>query len=274
MDVILNEVMPVPDEAKWNTVASEFWEKWQFPNCIGALDGKHVTIQAPKLSGSLYWNYKHAYSIVLLALVDPCYNFIVVDVGSYGKNSDGGIFLNSNFGRALEHGQLNVPRSRTLPTTNVELPMVIVGDEGFPLKNYMMRPYPGKGLTDDKRIFNYRLSRARRISENAFGILVQKFRIFSRRLQGKPENITTVILAACTLYNFIRQNEGSNMAALENNDGIESTTIAGRACSFQDLPRLRGGSTGEAFAVRDKLKVFFNSSVGSVEWQERAALRI
>lgn len=138
----------------------------------------------------------------------------------------------------------------------------------------MMRPYPGRGLSDDKRIFNYRLSRARRMSENAFAILVQKFRIFFRRLQGKPENITTVILAACTLHNFIRQNEGSNMAALENNDGIESTTIAGRACIFQDLPRLRGGSTREAFAVRDKLKDFFNSPVGSVEWQERAALRI
>ncbi|XP_046404175.1 uncharacterized protein LOC124169578 [Ischnura elegans] len=97
VDVIQNEVMPVPDEAKWNTVASEFWEKWQFPNCIGVLDGKHVTIQAPKLSGSLYWNYKHSYSIVLLALVDPCYNFIVVDVGAYGKNSDGGIFLKLEF---------------------------------------------------------------------------------------------------------------------------------------------------------------------------------
>lgn len=151
-------------------------------------------------------------------------------MGAYGKNSDEGIFLNSNFGRALEHDQINVPSGRTLPGTNVELPIVIVGDEGFPLKSYMMRPYPGKSLTDDKRIFNYRLSRARRISENAFGILVQKFRIFSRRLQAKPENITTVILTACTHYNFIRQNEGSNLAALnENNDITENTTIAGRA---------------------------------------------
>lgn len=265
----------MPDEAKWNTVASEFWEKWQFPNCIGALDGKHVTIQAPKLSGSLYWNYKHSYSIVLLALVDPCYNFIVVDVGAYAKNSDGGIFLNSNFGRALKHGQLNVPRSRALPGTNVELPMVIVGDEGFPLKSYMMRPYPGKGLTDNKRIFNYRLTRARRISENAFGILVQKFRIFSRRLQGNPENITTLITAACVLHNFIRQNEGSNMVPLnESNDGAESTRLPGRACNLQNLPHLRGGATGEAFAVREQLKDFFNSPGGSVEWQARAALEI
>lgn len=78
----MNELMPVPDEVKWNEIATEFWERWQFPNCIGALDGKHVTIQAPKLSGSLYYNYKKTYSIVLLALVDPCYNFIFVDVAT------------------------------------------------------------------------------------------------------------------------------------------------------------------------------------------------
>jgi hypothetical protein len=72
----MNELMPVPDEVKWNEIATEFWERWQFLNCISAMDGKHVTIQAPKLSGSLYYNYKKTYSIVILALVDPCYNFI------------------------------------------------------------------------------------------------------------------------------------------------------------------------------------------------------
>jgi hypothetical protein len=49
--------MPVPNKDNWNTIADEFWVKWQFPNCIGALDGKHITIQDPKSSGSLYWNY-------------------------------------------------------------------------------------------------------------------------------------------------------------------------------------------------------------------------
>lgn len=211
--------MPLPNEDNWNAIATEFWERWQFPNCIGALDGKHVTIQAPKLSGSLYWNYKKSYSIVLLALVDPSYNFIVVDVGVYGKNSDGGIFSNSNFGKALHNGTLNVPKKRALPETDTELPMVIVADEAFPLKSYIMRPYPGRDLTNDKRIYNYRLSRARRVSENAFGILQQKFRIFTRRVQGKPENITIFVQAACVLHNFIRKNESYNFFEhVENQD--------------------------------------------------------
>ena len=52
---------------------------------------------------------------------------------------------------------------------------MIVADEGLPLKRYLLRPYGGKYLPDEKRIFNYRLSRARRVSENAFGILIQRY---------------------------------------------------------------------------------------------------
>jgi len=266
------KMMPVPNQEKWNAIATDFWARWQFPNCIGALDGKHVVIQAPKLSGSLYWNYKKTYSIVLLALVDPCYNFIVVDVGSYGKNSDGGIFLNSNFGKALQNGKLNVPGTKKIPQTNTELPMVIVADEAFPLKTYMMRPYPGKDLTNEKRIYNYRLSRARRVSENCFGILQQKFRIFTRRLQGSPENITTLVLASCVLYNFIRKNEGCSV--IQYNQIQENVNNSQMLSNLHQLPHQRGRSADEAFAVREQFKNFLNSVEGSVEWQEHTSLAI
>lgn len=103
------KMMPVPNQEKWNTIATDFWTRGGSSQTVLELYGKHAIIQAPKLSGSLYWNYKKTYSIVLLALIDPCYNFIVVDVGSYGKNFDGGIFLNSNFRKTLQNGKLSTP---------------------------------------------------------------------------------------------------------------------------------------------------------------------
>ncbi|KAG8222165.1 hypothetical protein J437_LFUL001255 [Ladona fulva] len=112
---------------------------------------------------------------------------------------------------ALQNEILNIPKKRVLHGTNTELPMVIDADEAFPLKTYIMRPYPGRDITNDKTIYIYRLSRARRTSENSFGILQQKFRIFTRRVQGKPDKITLAVLASCVLHNFIRKNEGYNL---------------------------------------------------------------
>lgn len=174
---LMSLTMPQPTTDQWKKIAEEFWDIWNFPNCIGALDGKHVIIQAPANSGSQFFNYKKTFSIVLLALVDAHYKFIAVDIGRYGKNSDGGLFANSKLGKALEKDKLNVPKDNALPNTQNVLPYVIVGDEAFPLKKYLLRPYPGPQILGDrsKGIFNYRLSRARRVSENAFGILSQKF---------------------------------------------------------------------------------------------------
>ncbi|XP_068994236.1 uncharacterized protein [Neodiprion pinetum] len=120
------------------------------------MDGKHVVIEPPDNNGSLFFNYKKTFSIALMALVDADYRFIAIDVGAYGENSDGGIFANYAFGKAIYDGRLNIPPAKLLSGTNEPVPHVIVGDEAFPLKKYIMRPYPGYQLEDDEveRIFN------------------------------------------------------------------------------------------------------------------------
>ena len=134
--------MPVPTVEQWESIARGFEKEWQFPNCIGSLDGKHVAIQAPPRSGSAYYNYKGFYSIVLLAVVDAYKCFIVIDVGGYGKNSDGGILNASVLGQSLESGKLNIPANKPLPKTNDPLPHVFVEDEAFPLKTNIRNRIP------------------------------------------------------------------------------------------------------------------------------------
>jgi len=101
--------MPQPTEEMWKSIASRYKEMWNFPNCIGAIDGKHINIQCPINAGSTYYNYKGNHSIVLLALVDADYKFIAIDVGAYGRNSDGGILSNSIIGKKLQSKTFNIP---------------------------------------------------------------------------------------------------------------------------------------------------------------------
>nr|CAI5817685.1 unnamed protein product [Callosobruchus analis] len=122
-----------PYEQIWKETEQKFWQRWDFPNTIGAIDGKHVIIQAPANTGSLYFSYKKSFSVVLLALISANCKFIVTDVGSYGKNSDGAIFSSSALGQLLRGNKLPTPSDKALPVTDIILPHVIVGDEAFPL---------------------------------------------------------------------------------------------------------------------------------------------
>jgi len=203
--LMMGRFLPRPTQDTWREVAQGFWDKLNFPNCLGAIDGKHVVIQPPPRSGSQYFNYKKTFSIVLLALVDADYRFRVIQVGDFGRTSDGGVYAGSDLGRGMESRTLHVPPSTSLPGAAQlgDMPFVMVGDAAFPLKPYLMRPSPGHKFTHQKRIFNYRLSRARMVVENAFGILASRWRIFHRRINLHPRNVDTVVVASCILHNFL-----------------------------------------------------------------------
>ncbi|KAJ4937403.1 hypothetical protein JOQ06_001964 [Pogonophryne albipinna] len=173
----------------WRAIAVEFQERWNFPNCIGAIDGKHVVIQALANSGSLYFNYKSTHSLVLLAVVDAQYLFRVVDVGGFGKSSDSGSLRNSAFGESLRDGSLQLPPDTVIPGAERLglLAHVFVGDEAFPLLDNLLHPFPGHHLTLERRMFNYCLSRARLVVECAFGILTSQWRMLRRVITTSTE---------------------------------------------------------------------------------------
>ncbi|XP_025163500.1 protein ALP1-like, partial [Harpegnathos saltator] len=172
--VLQPQVLPPPSVETWSKIAEDFENKWNFPNCVGAIDGKHVTIQCFKNTGSAFYNYKGTFSTVLMGVADANLRFTYVSIGSAGRESDGGIFQNLAFGRCIETNTLPLPVPKALPGTNICLPAVFVGDAAFPLLNNLLRPYPGVNLSAKQVIFNYRLSTARRVVENTFGVMAAR----------------------------------------------------------------------------------------------------
>lgn len=281
-DVLMPIYMKHPTKEEWTKISSDFLELWNLPNCVGAIDGKHIIIQAPPNSGSMYFNYKKTFSIVLMAACDAQYKFTLFDVGAYGSESEGGIFSRSDFGQSLYAGTLNIPTGTArLPGSDKKVSYYFVGDEAFQMSTHIMRPYPGKFLNEQKRIFNYRLSRARRTIENTFGIFAARWRIFRRAICANPNVVTQLVLAAMCLHNFLKI-KNDEKALLQQrycypqfvDRETERHLIEGewRQESQDDHIKLIGHvgahrSTREAYAMRDTLSSYFMTAAGEVPWQ-------
>lgn len=201
--------IPPPSMARWLASEQGFRDRWNFPNCLGAIDGKHIHIQAPPNSGSMYFNYKGRFSVVLMAVADFNYKFSYVSVGAYGSNNDSSVFNESTFAERLEQDDLGIPPDCVLPNDEggKRMPMVFVADEAFRATSRVLRPYPrGRAavqLDNYQKIFNFRLSRARRVVENAFGILTARWRFLLRPVQMDPTKVDSLVKAAVVLHNLL-----------------------------------------------------------------------
>ncbi|XP_012565238.2 uncharacterized protein LOC105849411 [Hydra vulgaris] len=138
-----------------------------FPQCIGAVDGRHIPISAPKDQAISYYNYKGWYSIVLFAVVDCRYRFIYTSVGSPGRNDDSYILQNSSSLKAILESNLFDKCCKELGDSFV--PLCLIGDSAFPLTRHLLKPYPKNLELEIQKNFNKILCGARRVVENAFG---------------------------------------------------------------------------------------------------------
>ena len=178
------------------------------PHVLGSLDGKHIRITRPNKTGTEYYNYKKYYSIVLFALVDADYKFMFVDVGAEGRSSDSTLWKHSCFYGDVcnEENPLEIPPPEAFPGFKEDLSYYFVGDDAFEMSLNLMKPYPSSSLSMSQRIFNYRISRCRRIVENAFGILATRFRVLRREIEMTPDHASEVVLACICLHNYLRVN--------------------------------------------------------------------
>lgn len=186
----------------------------------------------------------------------------MVDIGAPGRFSDSGIFRKSEMGHGFEQNLFN------LPSTEDDMPFVLVGDEAFPLTRYLMRPYSRRNNLDlPQKVFNYRLSRARRVVENAFGILVAKWRIFRKPIIASEATVRKIVQASVCLHNFVllQHPEPDNF----NTSDVEVVSVTRGLVSN----RTAGTNTfsQEVGNIRNKFKEYFCGS-GAIDWQWEKAL--
>ena len=263
---------PPTSADEWGRISNDFESLWNMPHVIGAIDGKHIAIDCPKRTGSQYHNYQGFFSLVLLAICDARYTFTMADVGQYGSNNDSGVLLNSEMGQRFEED------SSDIHLLVEKLPYYLVGDIIFPiLKTWLMRPFPGK-LSEDQRIYNYRLSRARRVKDNTFGILVARWRLFRSPIRAAKENVIQYVLAAIFLHNYFRLTENALYCPTGFIDSEDSTgrlkpgewrriVASDNGCSQGIRKTRRSRYAISATGMRDAIKDFVNSPTGSVPWQ-------
>jgi len=154
-----------------------------------------------------------------------------------------------------------------------------LGDEAFPLKSYLFRPYPRRGgLTPEQDIYNYRLSHIRRIIENTFGIIASQWRIYRKPIIASPESAKLMVQATICLHNWLRRQDNdinmyippSVVDVVDYPNGFQPgswRTIAEDGCAFREISNCGSNtSSRENIEICNKFCHYFNNK-GAVPWQ-------
>lgn len=201
-DEYVKSAFPVTEE-EFEEAMIDMGVEWQFPFAFSALDGSHIPMRCPPGGAEArkqYHNFKNFYSIILMALVDAKYRFIWTACGSPGNTHDSTVFQGTNLWHNILEGGV-IPKKAQV-VDGVEVPPIILGDGAFPLKTWLMKPFGDLHLTEERRNFNYRLSRARMVTEGAFGKLKGRWRVLHRKNEASKNVCKKVTLACIVLHNL------------------------------------------------------------------------
>ena len=203
-------------------------------------------------------------------MVDANYKFIYVDVGAAGRAGDAGVFSDSTLKKALTTNSVDLSEASALPGISTKISHHVVGDDAFPLNMRLMKPFPYRNLDKEKRIFNYRLSRARRVVENAFGILAHRWRVFLTTIKLSPEKVTGIIFAACCLHNLMIEKNKASYTLAADLENADHTLVRGTWRNDHVLnsiqPTTLHNASRDAKTQRELLTSYF-SNHGSIPWQ-------
>ncbi|KAL7296734.1 hypothetical protein TKK_0010147 [Trichogramma kaykai] len=262
---IINEVlgpkyMKFPSSTDFRRIAEEF-DELSFPHCIGAIDGRHCPVRAPENSGSAFFNYKKFFSIIMMAICDRHERFTWVNIGGYGSTNDAFTFGNSDGCELFENNQA-LPAPEILPNSNIVAPFYLVGDGGFPLKNYLLKPYMNtQHMTPAMNVFNYRLSHVRHIIECAFGRLRNQWAVNHQELAWKINTTEQIIYSTVCLHNY------KITMDLHAERGFREHWIDAPTGYVEQVHNIEIDMEFNPNQLRHTLSQYFVSPAGSVPWQ-------
>ena len=221
----------------------------------------------------MFFNYKKFHSIILMAVADANYKFLYVDVGAEGSAGDGGTWNKCSLREALETHRVGFPEDSPLPDgDDTPVPFHLVGDDAFALSMYIMKPYSHRSQLHHEKVYSYRVSRARRVIENAFGLLATRMRVFGTTMQLQPSVVKVVTMCACVIHNLILDRYPHLPQEVDNEDADHNVipgTWRQEQVILEGLYNARGQNPSrQAKAVRDYLAQYYTSEAGAVPWQE------
>jgi DDE superfamily endonuclease len=207
-----------------------------------------------------------------MGIADADYKFLYVDVGRNGRFSDGGIFNRSTFCEALQTNQLCLPPPKPLQGREIPVPYVLVADDAFAMRPNLMKPHAQRGLSMVQRVYNYRLSRARRVIENVFGIMSSRFRVLRKPIHLDAEKTKKVTLACCVLHNYLLTTNKAKYAPVNAFDQYDASgnlispgewRADGMAMFSLETSR---SQLDDAKDIRKEFTAYF-ADEGEVDWQ-------
>ncbi|XP_033126385.1 uncharacterized protein LOC117124305 [Anneissia japonica] len=210
-----------------------------------------------------------------MGICDAKYSFTWVSIGSYGRDNDAAIFGQSFFFNKAELGTLMMPLPSAVGGYN--LPYTLLGDDIFPLKTWLLKPFGRKRLTEAEEVANYRISRGRRTIENTFGIMSARWRIFRRPIRANIETVDKVVKAVVCLHNYLTQTENAHYIPSgfvdsdcngEFKEGEWRNIVRDDEGGIRDARRISSNYyTASAKETREAFSNYFNSAGGALPWQ-------
>ena len=182
-------------------------------------------------------------------------------MGASGSSYDAEIFNHSNLKRRIENGTLGLTPPEPLGPGGSDLHYSLLGDDTFALMPWLVKPYNRRQLTREERIANYRISRGRRVVENAFGILVSRFRVLLMTMEQRPRVVRDIVLTCEALQNMLRSHQGE-----QRDHQLQQTTYNHHRMTRGSRGKIKMSEIQEAKRQRNLLQDYFNNLAWGTGW--------